>query len=433
MAENNPKVVETMKQKEPFDMDKALDTAGFAEFMAKKETNQDNPESVEADFELFNNVKVVKEGLKKLYGEQISKDFGIRLDASDMNLIDAYLEDQAINSPEGILNLKKKLDIFREIPGQIKQLEDQLGSLGEVEDLSKSKDGLLEEKDKLDRTRKYSGFGGTGKYYFAFLKSTLNGMAHLGEAIAVAVNPDHPTSQEYREYTEELREMVKDREAVKEVSGRREAVGTRKIDSLLDGVNSKIAEINGVLENIKNAEGLKTTALQMFTKARKELLEGVSEIGSLKKVIQKKAYEELETLFDNGQTLDKSEKAQRKFEHLRQTSKESELGIDIFEGNDENEIQKQIDEAIDKAVSEAIANTVNQTELTGNGGNFTKLEKALSKITSKEKIGSREGNEAKAFMVKTLEDVAGIQEATVEGKVKRIMLNRIINKLKGQK
>lgn len=433
MAENNPKVVETMKQKEPFDMDKALDTAGFAEFMAKKETNQDNPESVEADFELFNNVKVVKEGLKKLYGEQISKDFGIRLDASDMNLIDAYLEDQAINSPEGILNLKKKLDIFREIPGQIKQLEDQLGSLGEVEDLSKSKDGLLEEKDKLDRTRKYSGFGGTGKYYFAFLKSTLNGMAHLGEAIAVAVNPDHPTSQEYREYTEELREMVKDREAVKEVSGRREAVGTRKIDSLLDGVNSKIDEINGVLENINNAEELKTTALEMFTKARKELLGGVSEIGELKEKIQKKAMEELRALHNDGGAIEGSEKAQERFEHLRQASVNSELGIYIFEGKDETEIQKQIDEAIDKAVSEAIANAVNQTQFTGKDGDFTKLEKALSNLTSKEKIGSREGDEARSFMIKTLEDVAGIQEATVEGKVKRIMLNRIINKLKGRK
>ena len=67
----------------------------------------------------------------------------------------------------------------------------------------------------------------------------------------------------------------------------------------------------------------------------------------------------------------------------------------------------------------------------GNGA-YSKLEKSLQAILSKETLGSKNKEDTKLFMVKALEDSIRevIDVSTNEGKQKRLMLQHIISTIK---
>src|SRR6185312_4506828 len=90
-----------------FDIDKALNTKGFAEFLAAHQDaetfDMDNPVEVGKRFEAFGVKEVVKKELKGIFSEHIQKEMGMKLDSNDLESVDAHLDKLAIENPDELL------------------------------------------------------------------------------------------------------------------------------------------------------------------------------------------------------------------------------------------------------------------------------------------------------------------------------------------
>jgi hypothetical protein len=385
---------------------------------------------MEARFEVFGSKEEVKKGLQELWKGQIEKDFGISLSDADFASVDASLEKTALENPEEILELKAKLESYQASIERIKLAEETLEQLGNAEITSTKLDELKDEQSTLSIARKYSGNGGAIRYAFTYLKNVVKGAVAVDERVMDFFNVEFKPTEFYSDYKKESKQFKEETSKI-EKFGEIGKLDREKIDTMLEGVVSEISKVEEILTNIKDASGMKEMSTVLFDKLRKDLLKGVSGVAEFKNLIQEKAKKRLENMVGNpveDRSMKDLEEAQGTFEGLRNSSKTSETGIDALGGVDQVEFQKGLNEAIEKKTSEDIFEAVMHSKL-GKGA-FDNLNKALSKFVENKKIGSKEGDEARKFIITAIEEVVANMGNDKEDIAKKLMCAEIINNMK---
>ncbi len=386
-----------------FDVDKALDKKGFAEFLAAHpdvaDFDMSDSESIQSRFETFQVKESVSKGLQNLFRNQIRENLGVKLDSSDLRSIDAHLQELAIENPEEILGLQKKLTVFQEMPGQIKELETQLATLGNSQELSAKLESLKTDKRSLESVEKYSGFWGRLKMGFQ-----INFCRSL----------------------EKSRELEGHKQSLEIAKDRFDKLDSDQAGLMLVETNKQIEEVNKTLETISKVEGWKVLAQEMFNNSRKNLLEGIVGISGITESIKRRAMAQMESALASGK-LRILDQAEQDFTKLQKASESLGFGIDVLDGKEED-LRSRLDTATENAIGTKIHETISNVKL-GEGA-MTRLERSLEQLIGREKIGSKVGVEAREFVVQLLGEIVEQLDTSLPGiAAKKLMCARIIGKL----
>ncbi|MEK7185024.1 MAG: hypothetical protein AAB726_00150 [Patescibacteria group bacterium] len=410
-----------------FDTDKALNTKGFAEFLADHpdaETFDMNDEGeVQKRFEMFGTKEIAKKGLKELYSTHISSEMGVVLDANDLSSIDLHIEKFAKQNPEEILAMKHRLDLFNGLPGEIAGLEKQLATLGKKEDLTTKIDALKQDKADLEAAREHLGKMGKIKANFKALAFYAKSAPMMLEVLP-GVKLSEKYSDKIFEESVEMSERNRVLSSVKEKHGK---IGKGEAGKILKDVENKIAEIESVLAKVEEAEEMRSRGNQMLDDARKELLGGISGMAEITAAIHAKTRERFESIM-NSESIKGYDYAQKIFEHLKEVSESTETGVNPFGTINEEKLQEDIDISLERVATEQIMWAIEDAEMGANA--LTKLEKAFAPLLEKNKLGSKEGDEVREFISNIIEGSAKILGNTTEDKAKKLIIARILIKMK---
>ncbi len=413
-GENRP---ENVTESLGFDIDAALDKKGFAEFLAQhpgaENFDMDDAGEIQKRFEVFEIKDNVSKGLEKIYASHIQDQIGIKLEAGDAKSVKDHIEKLAVSEPEKVHELNEKLKMFLEVPNEIKSLETELVKLGDVGDLKgKLAEAALLKTDLEAVIPTIGSLKYKAKYAFAMLTlAPLRGWKGFDEVAYV----EAAKNKFNFEYGEQKKPGKGDKVADKQ-----------KLYSVMMDTSQKIDDIKAVLEKIEATEDLKSTLKTSFDAARKNLISGMAEIKGLTEAINKRSCAELEKMMQPG-TLGALQKSQEKLELLQFAAVNPDIGMEPLTTADVERLQKKIDEIAESNIPKQIFDIVLDADLGVNA--LTKFEKALDPFLKTNHIGSKEGDSARAFIRETIEKIVAIEPETPEGKVKRIILKRILVKL----
>lgn len=382
-----------------FSIDNALNTKGFAEFLASSDISDvEDVDEVEYRFEIFKKKEVVKEKLKDLYKGKIKESLGIALTTENMAAISKHIEQEATQNPEAIEELFMRINAFNALPGEIQAAEEKLAAF-------KSEEALVSEIENLDQDRanvqflsKYSGIGGKGRLALTYLTSgfSMNGVAELHH-----------------------------RKAAKEQLQARYGANAHKNKQLFSEINKRLADHTDALEQVQALSDMKAASEAFFAESREDLLGGIANVKELTDALEAKVQQQLAELQTQG-GMKNLLKAQELFERLQAVS-ESELGIDPFNGKSAEDIQAEIDTALESAAQNEIITAINAANFGDNS--LTKLEQKLTDHIERTKLGSKDSDEVRDFVIKALTNAASTLGASVQDKAKRLLVQRIIIKL----
>jgi len=397
MADAKPKLETTPEEKEAgFDVDKALNTKGFAEFLAShkgsKKIEDMEPDVIEAQMEVFLTKEAVKEDIKKVYAGEMREKLGIDLEASDMQSVDAYIDELALEDPDQVMDLKDQITLVNEFPSHIKTLEDQLAPLGVSADLNSQLENLRGKREAVSTVRK---------------NMTITGILSMIGDVGMA------------------RETY---EAGKKVSAQGVSpfhrgdlnVAGAQLDKNIEATEATLATVTNLTE-------MKGKAEQMYGEIRKGLLGGMAGYAEVAKAVKKKALTDFASMANVG-TLEALLAAQDRLNELKEFSESSETGVDIFDALSPEQYQAKLDTAIEKKAFEEVMESIMHIQLGDHS--LDRLERALLDFTGKESFGSKEGDDAKTFVRKTIQEARDGLGDSVEDKAKKLLLARILAKLK---
>lgn len=411
-------------EKKKFDIDKALNTKGFAAFLAKHPEGEtfdmENAEELEKKFETFAFVKTVDQGIQGLFAKQINEELGIKLEDKERELISGRIEEYAIESPEKLEELNQKLILMTELPKQIKSLEDELAKLGAPETHRAEYQSLVTESGQLQAGQKEMGL---------FAKIRLSAKALFWLAKKVPTYIPGLTSDSYKRNLEREGHNIADRfDAARLVREKYGDKSKREVKTMVVDVNEKIKAKRENIIRINDVENMRSMIKDSYSELRKGVFEEISSIGDLSEIIRGKAQEKLKQMINGGQSIKDFDNAQEYFDKLRASQEGGAAGIDPFEGLNEDERQAKIEEGLDKRVWEHIANVLTQQQ---SGSNMlTNLERALKPVLDREKMGTKEGDELREAITSALLETSNqVLSGSPEDKTKRIIVNRLIVKI----
>ncbi len=415
-----------MTAQEKMTIDRAMNAKGFAEFLADHPDadsfDMSNEEEVGKRFEVFKMVEEVGKEMKEIYAGHIQKEMGIRLERDDLFCIDDYLDTLAIENPEELKEMQGKFAAFKALPQEINKFERELSRLGVAPALSTQLDTMREDWQNLQKVKGDISDVGKTKLAFETVFTFAKSMPMLLEIL-----PGVNMSREYKAEVIHDRQRVTGRwdalKAVKEKFGELEPEDVAK---KMAGLEEQITTIENTLASIDELEQFKSLSEQMFGDVKKKVLGGITEIAGLSEAIQRKAQDQLVGLTNKG-TFAALTQAQKRFDTLKAAAESNEEGINPIGSIDEEGFQRSVDEALKVKASNEIMSIVMRTKMGDNA--LTRLEKALGPFLKNDKIGSKEGDEAKKFIVGALNEVAENLDTSNESRAKRLMISRIIFKI----
>ena len=425
--------------KSGFDVKKALNTKGFAEFLAThkevKDFDMSDSGALEAKFETFQIKERVKKDMKELFSSIVQKDFGIKLGAAELKLIDDHIEDVAITEPDALKDIEEQRVLFKELPGQLAEMEaevQKLSQVGGVDIIKNNVDSIKEKLGKVDSLNKdkedlniassYMGVAGKIKYNFKTSRGWYHSIRGRGNT--------------------ERDEMVRAKEALDSVDKKygelkKEDIGyaAAQVDKEIKATEQEVKTIEGEIKNIEatlakigDLEKKKIASKGAFDDVRKNLLASVAYAKGLTEAIQKNVYDKFNALLDvdpKDRTTRSHDSAQELLDRLRVASQTSEAGIDVLgDKNPENKIQGIIDQDFQEIVSREVENAVSKSRLGDNA--LTRLEDALKPLIERKKYGSKEDGDALDLVVNSIKDVIEKLPDDIEGKAKRLLLCRVL-------
>lgn len=372
MAEQNTQEAETERRpKSLFSIDNALNTKGFAEFLTQYpraedlEPDEANAEVIEQRYNAFRFSTETTKQLKALYKEAILKDTGIELKDKDLETIDEYIRTRAIEAPEEIKTMLDQVNKFKALPEIITRTEKTIERLGNINL------GELREKQ--------------GELEMAAMLGELN----------------------RRERTNEQRQVQQ---------------------YLLDKYGLKAKDVAGALEQaratireVEEARRTQTETHQRFGELRRQFFnEDFWQIRAIANEAREKAQEQL-TALTNSEDPVQLEKA---LEYLKQISQRDAdgntmLNFDYLEESDAQDRQAEIDRTIEAKIADEIVQTIEGFSLGSTP--LLALEKALRGFLMRERVGSREAEEARDTIREKIRKAMPSADPA-----KRILLKRIL-------
>ncbi|MCX6716414.1 MAG: hypothetical protein NTV72_00610 [Candidatus Taylorbacteria bacterium] len=424
---NSAEAPSPVVEKPKFDIRKALDTKGFLEFLTKvQEKNGEvldmaNEGAIGEKFEAFTVKEKVKAGVKNLYQTSIKSEFGVTLEAADLRSVDDHWDALAIADPEKVMEMNDKLKDYVELPKQIKAAETELALLGGEEDAQKSLEEAKKLAEALLQAKNYSGFFGGTKFGFLLIKAV------VGELGNLLLNRNN----KFGDYAADVYDVLISRRTVKDKYGK--DVNREKMAKEVPIVEKQITQIQETLKSIKDITTRKEESAKQFAKLRKELIGGVAGFNTINEVVKRKTKEKLDG-FLKVVSLPNIKSAQTTFDNLKKAIENTETGLNPLDSTPNSinpeVFQKDIDTGVDLQMNMDIGNALAAVKL-DESGSFSKLEKALKKdILEKDKIGSKEGEELRDFIVSKLEAAGSALNNSSVDKAKKMMVSVIIANLK---
>ncbi|MFH0891029.1 MAG: hypothetical protein V1856_03280 [Candidatus Liptonbacteria bacterium] len=367
-----------------FDIDKALNTRGFAEFLGKFpdatafSATEENAGEVRIRFETFEKKKEVASRLKRFFIEDIKATTRIDLNERDFAALDDELERKAIEDPEGFVAILSHIDESRDARAAARTAETRLEQLTGAKD----REGREEIKSALGKMGAEMKTGGV-------FKRGLRQLPILGRAL-----------------------MGKDgKTAMEALSGT--AAGKRML-GVLYAPGYKLGEV----------ERAETNAGELLGSARETrdgLIDEFRTIGEAYKKAEEEAQKKLAGTSIDSMDLSRLQQTYSYAEHLRRMAGEEGTldGSKFGTPEDMKELEGVIKARLEKDIGDAIG----KADLGNNA--FTKLETALKKFFELKEVGSRKEGQAVAELVLTT--LREAREKTGDG-AKRILLSRIIEK-----
>lgn len=431
MSDNIPPKIErkvVQVEENESNIDKALNTKGFAEFLAQhpdaEEFDMNDEDAINKRFEVFESKSIVAKGIKELYSGHIEKEMGIKLDSNDLATIERHIEEQAINNPDEIINLREQLNSFKEEPKKIAELEKQLAQLGNVDNLSKRLESLRTDADNIESGKKYLGFVGKSRLAYHLVKVAF-------KTIPVDVEMSTGFKLSSKEYNDraiyERINLEKSWDSADAVTKKYDKMNGEKAESLLEQINAEIETTQATLDKIAEIESLKSESQNLFASMRSELLGGVAGMAELTKSIQTKVADQLRELAEKG-TIKAYDQAQARYESLRSVAESTETGVNPIRPYFGEYLQDYLDASLEKEVSSQIEKTLLNAKMGDNA--LTKLEKELEPFLKREKIGSKSGDEVRELISEVFTKVSDSLGDSVEHKAKKLLISRILIRMK---
>ncbi len=399
-----------------FDSEKALNVKGFAEFLAKhsdaESFDMENEEELEKRFQTFEIVQAVDKDIQNLYGNEIQKEFEIKLDDNDRKAIGESLYDKALNNPEELKELQDKIKLFKELPLQIKETEERLAALGNVDEFDEKIVLKTQESNTIALAKENSGLFGNIK----ITARTLKWMVKLIPRYIPGLMNDLEKSKFDYEGSD-----VSDIWAAKNIV--KEKYENQDLGEILQQIDADIEATEVMLDAVKSTEELKKISEESFGNLKKGLFEDIKGQHVLMESVKEKVWTKLKGMMDLG-TIEGLDKSQKYFETLNQ--KDSEVDTDISTGDSEH-VQDKINEKIEIVASKIIKGAVLNQK--GGANMFSNLEKTLAPILEKDKLGTKKGNELRDFITETLTEALNSLGSSTEEKTKKIIVSRLIVKI----
>ena len=408
-------------------IDEAVNTKGFLEFMNahsdSKPEDINDPKLVAERFETFKRKEEVKTEVVNIFGEQIEKDFDIRLDTKDKESIGAYIDKQAIEDPKKLEKLRDLIGLFRTLPNQIASLTGQIKNLGTTpEQIAKQRE-LESDLEKMESVKEGNEWFGVNRFIHRFMPVMLNHTPIFGYyAEWFGVNRFIHRFMPKRFGGNE--EIVKN---TQDLAGRygAEIKSSEGFDKVTNKIKAQIAEIEKNLELTANLED----AQKKFDSARRELLRESKEIGDLVARIQLRVKMAMDTMLSRASTTKHLSETQERFERFQKSKDESETEINPLATIDEDKYQTDVNQKVETKVFEEISRVIDNLDLS-KGNPYERLQSVLNPYLNMNRLGSADQETTRRFIIETVEDVLGKLPNDNTGKIKSMMLARILFKAK---
>jgi hypothetical protein len=394
---------------EAFDIDKALNTKGFLEFLGKHpdaaEFDMKDEGEMQERFETFEKKETVKSDLQKIFVDNIEKEMGIKLSPADKEAIEAEIERRSVESPEDIHRQEQELADFAQANRDMNDAWEELNTLGYFEaddvigDFKTKIDALSKEKDAIGLVKNYTGFIGNGRLI----------------ADILFTSPRRANSL--------MQNVIDTRDKVEKRYGTQDK---KQLEGFETSIEAQIADHNETIAKITEVAGKYTLAQKGFTELQKNLLGDMAGFTAFTEIIKQKAQAALSEMMAKG-TLSSFDKAQAHLEQLRTARESSLTGVDPLEGMDEEMFQQMLDAAAEEKVKDHITEAVLDAKMGNNA--LSNLEKSLSAYTTKENIGSKDADESKQFVIDTITEIRDEMGDNEEARIKKLMLARVLVKL----
>jgi hypothetical protein len=427
----------------------SFDTPGFLEFLSKNpDTNFDisdtkNSEHILKIYEAFVSKEAVAKGVKSTISEEFNRVIGVG-DTESLSSVDVYLNSQAYENPEAILEFKKQIYLLESGKLEIEHFQKQISE--KTAELPLGKTTTQEEADlELINTVADASFLGP------VAKKIINQFANTGAMIETLTKRDETKEKidlkdvimgigaglklffvdiPYTLYqltrirskeNSEARNSA--REKIEKITGEKyshKAVGKYAEKILLQKERS--TEIGKIEKDLQGG-----TAVYEISKSliARELINKTGAIEDAKTKIKTTIGE---ILSSKTTDLNSTEKAQTLLEKVEETmivSSGSEFSLDFLSEGDKKELQ----DIINKKAQEVIFNEFTKAFKNSKGvnGKISAIESSLKSILEKSKVGSLEGKEKKTTMKEALVKVIEhYKDPIVTMRVKAFML---VNKL----
>lgn len=369
------------------DLDQMLNNKKFVEALVgwkpDIDVRSEDEDSMKEKYKAFQEKEKVSKELVKIYGEQIFKDVGIRLNNADFKKVEACLSKKAFEDPDEIINLGIQIQQFKEMPQAIEEkkrlLEEQKTKF---EGIKKGKEDIRNEKTQYNETK--------------------------AEKLLKANKRWTPGGRN------------KARAEVESES--------REIDKRLMDIERTIEEFEK--GELKQANEVKLEAERDLSSIKSALL--FSSEGPLEEIIQDvrlKAQEKLKKMAE-GKTLKDFESTQEYYNHLNELREGDEdffhyLGdFEGYFGQTQDVFQQDLDQNIEYSIDFELDKAVENAHLGDKP--LEALEKSLKDLLKKEKIGSKGEYYTSYFLMSSLTKIC--LEPHIEP-AKKFLLGRIIQKI----
>ncbi len=413
-------------QAQAFDAKKAMNTEGFPQFLGKhpdaKTFDSTDMEALKERFEIFTAKETVKREVKSIFIKNIQEEMGFRLSREDLAAADAHFDTLAIESPEEIYTLRERIREFRELPKDINELEGQLAALGGGAELPAKLEGLKAERASLDKAKGAFGFLGKTKMWTKVLGSA------IGVASSFIVSPISGKAEgilhDMIDVTGGTIEKISAaRRLQKEHKAKGEKLDKKKFNGISNRVDEQMKAVAETIAAINMRNQVRAVALEMYGNARAEIMGSISGIAEIAEAVQSRAEQHMNELSGKN-SLKALEEMQRRYAEWVDMAESPDAAISVVEGHDIEAIKKNMDERIEKKAGEEIVNAVLTCKLGAN--TLDRLEQSLKGYVDRERIGSREGDEVRAFVQDALEKAVDGLPDTTEGNAKRMLVSHIL-------
>jgi hypothetical protein len=386
----------TAPEKPVFDSAEAFNTKGFAEFLAQHDDAEsfdlDDADAIEARYKTYKNKEKAADGMVKFISTEL-KDQGLGIKFDDPELI-GHIKEQmhsmALENPEKMGEIFEAVTEFDRLGKEIAQVEAKISELGEKGKIEETLAELEKKEGVLDKASdEVSWDSRFVTNLYAFFGSE-DGIARKGARVA--------TQQEY---------------GIK--------LDTEAISSELYETRQRIADMKKAITSLDQLE-----AFSVGAKERNAELEGIlgAAFGA-NEAIHKMAREKVDKKL--GELMkSKPDEAQKFLDTLRSVNGEGALAIDYFDvKGKEKDLQQRIDARIEQQILLDMQSVIEKTPL--GDKSYDKLTKSLKAFVDRQEVGSKKGDDARRFVLKSLEEVA--QQVAPKDKARSLLVRFMISKI----